>query len=145
MKTEKARTVLKITGILAILGSVAAFAIMMKAKASAKPGLLGAGNQSINGIETVVSSVANLGQGVFSLLASRDNKYGTAAWTFSVFSLFGVAYSSFTAISQSGINASIIINMVIAMSLAVIVNVAAYRLRKANKTKKKQTEERGDQ
>ncbi len=137
MKLDNARKIMKITGVLAILGSVIAFAIMMKAKTSVRPGLLGADSQSINGIETVVSSVANLGQGIFSLLASRDNKYGTAAWTFSVFSLFGVAYSSFAAISQSGINASVIINLVIAMSLAAVVNVAAYRIRKAHKAGKK--------
>ena len=143
MKLERSKKILKISGILIILGSLATIVISviflkgnhqgnsMQLLAGPNPQKEGITILIGSGLSMLMSGVISMIEGYLSLLASKNHKYGKLAWLFSLLSMAGAGTNGFAQIREAGLNVSTITNLVLSLGLAALVNFASSRVRKA--------------
>ncbi len=144
MSLETSKTVLKISGILtviaavlALIGGIALFGFGTMAAADqefqamegAAEGLAGA---YLIGFVFILSGIVSLIEGVISIKASKNTKYGTAAFIFAILGLLGAISSVVSSVKSSGSGTSFI-SAVISIGLSVLILIAANNVRQAHK------------
>jgi len=144
MSLETSKKVLKISGILTVIfavlaiiagiallgfGSVIAVDEEIQAMEGAAEGVFGA---YLIGILCLVSGTISLIEGVVSVKASKNTKYGTAAFIFAIFGLLGSISSVITSFKNNG-NASGFVSAFLTIALSVLILVAANNVRQAHK------------
>ena len=140
MSLKTAKTLLKVMGILSIIGAV--LGIIVAIAFLAGGGLL-ATNQELSaevaaqveggeqagslfilvGIGALISAVIELLDGIFSVRASKDSAKWKPAWIFAILSLIASVITLIMGIIQNG--ASGIISNIVSIALAVLIFVAA--------------------
>ena len=136
MSLKTAKTLLKVMGILSIIGAVLGFigAIIMfvgGGLVAANPEIMEgtegadqAGPLLIGvGIGALISAVIELLDGIFSVRASKDSAKWKPAWIFAILSLIASVITLIMGIIQNG--ASGIITNIVSIALAVLIFVAA--------------------
>lgn len=143
MSLMTSRKVLKVSGILCFIAAAVSIAagIMMVATGgmgAALPEMQMDGNVQNGvaalkgvGIATVISGVISLVEGVVSVRASKDNKYGKAAWIFAMFSFLVAIGRAGTELKTNGMNASGILTFLFTLVIAGLVYTAALNVKKA--------------
>ncbi len=144
MTLEKARTVLKITGIitiiLAVLGIIlgglmiagGGVAATMPDVQTSEESQVGAVAIVLIGIILIISAAISLIEGIFSYLASKNNKYGTVAWVFALLGLISSALSAYSQIKESA-QFSTIIGVILGILLSILILMAAAKVKEAKK------------
>ena len=102
----------------------------MQAYEHAAEGLAG---MLAGGIVGLISGIIALIEGIISIKASKNNKFGGAAFIFAIFGLIGSVSSSITSISGDG-SASGILSAVISIAISVLILLAANKVRQARKS-----------
>ena len=142
MTLETSRKILKISGILAIIcavfviitaiaifgvGGLAATNTEVQAYENAAEGIAG---MLIGGILALVSGIIALIEGIISVKASKNNKFGNAAWIFAIIGLISSVVSSINGI-MSDASASGIVSAVLSVAISVLILLAAGKVREA--------------
>ena len=83
------------------------------------------------GIATVISGIISLVEGIVSVRASKDNKYGKAAWIFAMISFLIAIGRAGTEVRASGFSASTVLTFVFTLIIAGLVYTAALNVKKA--------------
>ena len=143
MSLNASRKILKISGILCLIaaaisivggsitittGGMGAALPEMQTDSTVQKGvaaLLGVG------IATVISGIISLVEGVVSVRASKDNKYGKAAWIFAMISFLVAIGRAGTDLKNNGMNASGILTFVFTFVIGGLVYTAALKVKKA--------------
>lgn len=140
MPLSTSKTVLKILGILTIIGAAITliFGILTligggAGISGAVPDLQESGILMIGaGVVVIIGGIVSLLQGIFSLLASKNSKYGTAAW---VFAILAVISAALNLVGQFGAEVKFadLISPICSIVISIILYVAANTVRKAYK------------
>ena len=144
MSLETSRKVLKIVGILIIIsavisliGGIAFLGIgnwaAGDAEILAEEGAVeGIGGTILLGGLLLVSGIFSLIEGIISVKASKNNKFGTAAFIFAILGLLSSIGSAINSISNDA-SASNIGSSVLTIVLSVLILLAANKIRLARK------------
>lgn len=139
MKLDSAKSVLKVLGILTIIGAVFTLGFGLITMIGGGAGATGAApeleeNSALligAGIVVVITGIINFAQGIFSVLASKNFKYGQAAWIFAIVGVASEVYSLFNVIRNSGVSVNNLISPICGIIVSIIMYMAADTVRKA--------------
>ena len=135
MNENQARKILMAIGPLIVLGALISFGIGIHETGIEHHALLLSGNKRdlitivSGGIGMMISALANLAEGVTSLLASRNARFAGPAWMCSFFSVISNTVSGVSSMIQSGFSLMNLAGLVTALGLAINVYVAAGKLK----------------
>lgn len=145
MNLETSRKVLKIFGIIGIVLAVLSLIVSilslvgggvvagMPETANDSELALGTVELMLAGIIGIISSVINLIEGIVSVKASKNNKFGTAAFVFAILGLIGSCVNGITSISKGGLDGASIVGVLLGIVLSVVILLSANRVRVAYK------------
>lgn len=130
MQLETAKKVLKIFGIIGIIFAVLGIilGIMFLAggglgatQAQTDEDVAAVGILMVLGIVMIIGCILSLIEGIFSVKASKDGKYGKVAWVFAILSIISSAFSLIGSIMNpgSGSTGSAIVGLIIAITVFV--------------------------
>ena len=143
MSLETSRKILKISGILCLIGAALAIlggivTIATGGMGTALPEMQtddtvqkGVAALVGLGIATIISGIISLVEGIVSIRASKDNKYGKAAWIFAMISMLIALGRAGTEVKASGFNASSVLEFVFTLVISGLVYTAALNVKKA--------------
>jgi len=133
MNLDTARKILKyfgiiniVLGVLTLLLGIAGVAVGGAAADTAASNTEASVNSmTVIGAGSVLIFAAVLGcvDGILSVLASKNNKYGLAAMIFAIFNICTALYNIFTALSKGGSVVSPVCNLVTALLLCYCANM----------------------
>ena len=151
MTLEQARKILKVIGIITIIGAVISLVMGILV-------VFGAGDVAltdpevqteadyqeivgyfiISGIALAIAGVCSLIEGVFSILASKNGKYGKICWIFSIISLVTSLYNGITNLFKGEFKLSNVVSLLVSLALNALVLVAANTVKTAYAREQKQ-------
>jgi len=142
MNLETSKKLLKISGILLIIGAILTaffggffayagdYASKNMPEAQTNPDyktvsilLL------VAGILLLISGVVHFLQGIFSYKASKDPAYGKKAYTFSILGLIMTLISTVSQLSAKNITASTVFSIILGIVLSIIIMIAAKKVK----------------
>ncbi|GEM_PF-6710457 len=135
MNEKKAKKILVIVGPIIVIGALISLGIGIRDTRVEHQALLLSGNKRdlmaivSGGIGMMVSALANLAEGVTSLLASRNARFAGPAWLCSFFSVLSNLVSGVSSIISSGFSPMTLAGLITAIGLAINVYVAAGKLK----------------
>ena len=145
MKLGTSKTILKVAGILTIIGAVltlgfGAFTLVGGSISASLPEIQsdaqlfeGAGILMILGLATILSGIFSLVDGIVSVKASKNFKFGKAAWIFAILGLVASVGRAAAMIKSSSWDISTVIGCIIGLAMAGIICTAANKVRVAYK------------
>ena len=145
MNLETSRKILKIFGIIGIVLAVLSFIVSILSMvgggvAAVQPEVteneelaVGAAALMLAGVFGIISAIINLIEGIVSVKASKDNKFGTAAFVFAILGLIGSCVNGITSITNGGLDGASIVGVLLGIALSVLILLSANRVRVAYK------------
>ncbi len=146
MELSTAKKILKVAGILSIVGGIlvlilgllavfgSGYAAVEMPEAQTDPEYqTAAGVLLLGSVALVLSGIFTLIQGGVSVAASKNGKYATAALVFAVLSLISTLYNNIKNFSQQGVTGSSIVSLIIAVAISALICYAANTVRVAFK------------
>ena len=145
MTLDKAKRILRIAGIVAVIGGFFAMilGIMLTTNRQNTLTTLYTNNLQSNGFSdssktsgllTTFSGAFGLAEGVCSFLASKKNRYGSIAGTFSLLSLILNVGNCGNTIREEGFTLLNSVNLLITLCICGVIFASANKVRKAHKT-----------
>ena len=139
MKTTTAQKMLKIVGILTIIGAIILLIFGGLALSGTQSGELvsnpedksKAGLLVFGGVALLIAGVANLVEGIFSILTSKNGKYAKTTFILTIISSIYSLVQSIANYSKEGFNTANVLTLVIEIVLSVLVCVAANTIKVA--------------
>jgi len=143
MSLNTSRKILKVSGILCFIAAAVSIVVGIMTMATGGMGAALPEMQTEStvqkgvaaligvGIATVISGVFSLAEGVVSVRASKDNKYGNAAWIFAMISFLVAIGRAGTELKTNGMTASGILNFLFTLVITGLVYTAALNVKKA--------------
>lgn len=140
---ETSKKILKIIGILTIIGAVLSLigGILMMAGGGAATGMEEAATDTDlqNGIAAmigvgiviVISGIINLISGIVSVKASKDGKYGKIAWIFAILGIIGALINGVSNLTSS-FSFSTLLSTLISLALSAMIFFAAKTVKTAH-------------
>ena len=145
MNLETSRKILKIFGIIGIVLAVLSLIVSlitlvgggavagMPETADNSELALGAVELMMIGVIGIISGIINLIEGIVSVKASKNNKFGTAAFVFAILGLIGSCVNGISSISKGGLDGASIVGILLGIALSVVILLSANRVRVAYK------------
>ena len=145
MSLETSRKILKIFGVLGIIGAIfvliAGLLVILggglaATDAGAEAGLTAKDSAAlmIIGFITILTGALSLIEGIVSVKASKDNKYGNLAWIFALLSILSSAVNAIYQIATNGFKLGDIITYIITIAIGALILVAANNVKQAFKS-----------
>ena len=144
MALEQARKILKVIGIITIIGAVISLVMgILVAFGAGDVALTDPEVQTeadyqeivgyfiISGIALAIAGGCSLNEGGFSILASKNGKYGKICWIFSIISLVTSLYNGITNLFKGEFKLSNVVSLLVSLALNVLVLVAANTVKTA--------------
>ncbi len=147
MSLSTSRTILKVAGVLSLIGAVftlitGILVIVGGAGALASTDMASELANVPNAKIAVIAAAAGLLiaaavafiEGIISLKASRHNRYGTAALVFGILGFVSLISSVITTVKGGDFSATNIVSLVLSLVINILVVMAASKVRSAYKT-----------
>ena len=146
MSLDTAKKILKVAGIIMIIGGLVS--IVMGISISFIGGYAGAEMPEAQtnpdyqkaalvmmggGLFTAFAGIASIVEGIVAIMASKNNRYGTAAWILALIGLITSLLSAFNTIQKSGFNATNIVSLLIGLAISCLIYMAANKVRLVHK------------
>lgn len=138
MNENKAKKILSMIGPVIVIGALITLAVGVRNTRIEHSALMLSGSKRdltaivSGGIGMMISALANLAEGVTSLLASRNARFAGPAWLCSLFSVISNLVSGVSSIVHSGFSVMTLAGLITALGLAINVYVAAGKLKKTH-------------
>ncbi len=145
MNLKTSKRVLKVTGVIMIIGAIlnlligslglaggiyAANAPVIQADETLA---LGTGVILIVSLATLICGIFYIIEGIVTAKAAKNSKFGTAAWVFAILGILATIGRVVTSFTNDGITGATVFVAVIAVGISLTILVAANTVRKANK------------
>ncbi len=151
MTLEQARKILKVAGIITIIGAIISLIMgILVVYGSGDVALTDpevktdadyqemVGYFIISGIALGIAGVCSLIEGVFSILASKNGKYGKICWIFSIISVVTSLYHGIANLFKGEFKWSNLLSLLVSLALNALVLVAANTVKTAYAREQKQ-------